>query len=89
MEGIFEPVLNAIKDWFYSVLYRFQAGVCYLIDFIKQIFYKLCGLDTVVVDGKKVDLVSSLVQSNTIHRVFLTVMLIGVILLTKSLKSSR
>lgn len=82
MEGIFEPVLNAIKDWFYSVLYRFQAGVCYLIDFIKQIFYKLCGLDTVVVDGKKVDLVSSLVQSNTIHRVFLTVMLIGVILLT-------
>lgn len=33
-------------------------------------------------DGENVDLVSSLVQSNTIHRVFLTIMLIGVILLT-------
>lgn len=35
-----------------------------------------------IVDGEKIDLVSSLVQSNTIHRVFLTIMLIGVILLT-------
>ncbi len=35
-----------------------------------------------LVNGEKVDLVSSLVQSNTIHRVFLTIMLIGVILLT-------
>ena len=33
-------------------------------------------------DGENVDLVSILVQSNTIHRVFLTIMLIGVILLT-------
>lgn len=35
-----------------------------------------------IVDGEKIDLVSSLVQSNTIHRVFLTIMLIGMILLT-------
>ena len=53
-----------------------------MIDFIKRIFFKLCGLDTVLIDGKESDLVSSLIQSNTIHRVFLTIMLIGVILLT-------
>lgn len=82
MDWIFEPVVNAIKEWFYGVMYKAQASICYIIDFIRQIFYKLCGLDTVVVDGENVDLVSSLVQSNTVHRVFLTIMLIGVILLT-------
>ena len=75
-------MLDALIDWFFGLLYKAQAGICYLIDFIKRIFYKLCGLDTVVANGKDVDLVSYLVQSNTIHRVFLTIFLIGVILLT-------
>ncbi len=52
-----------------------------MIDFFKDVFFKLCGLDTVKVNGEDKDLVASLVQSNTIHRVFLTVFLIGVILL--------
>ncbi len=75
-------ILDALIDWFYGLLYRSQAALCSLIDFIKRIFYKLCGLDTVLINGKESDLVSSLIQSNTIHRVFLTIMLIGVILLT-------
>lgn len=75
-------ILDALIDWFYGLLYRAQAAICSLIDFIKRIFFKLCGLDTVLIDGKESDLVSSLIQSNTIHRVFLTIMLIGVILLT-------
>ena len=75
-------ILDALMEWFYGLLYRAQAGLCSLIDFIKRIFFKLCGLDTVLIDGKESDLVSSLIQSNTIHRVFLTIMLIGVILLT-------
>lgn len=75
-------ILDALIDWFYGLLYRVQAAICSLIDFIKRIFYKLCGLDTVLIDGKESDLVSSLIRSNTIHRVFLTIMLIGVILLT-------
>ena len=75
-------ILDALIDWFYGLLYRSQAALCSLIDFIKRIFYKLCGLDTVLIDGKESDLVSSLIQSSTIHRVFLTIMLIGVILLT-------
>lgn len=75
-------ILDSLIDWFYGMLYRSQAALCLLIDFIKRIFYKLCGLDTVLIDGKESDLVSSLIQSSTIHRVFLTIMLIGVILLT-------
>ena len=75
-------MLDGLKEWFYGLLYTLQAGVCFLIDFIKRIFFKLCGLDTVTIDGEQKDLVTSLVQSNTIHRVFLTIFLIGVILLT-------
>lgn len=67
--------------WFYELLYGLQAGLCSLIDFIKRIFFKLCGLDTVVIDGESQDLVSSLIGSDTIRRVFLTIFLIGVILL--------
>ena len=75
-------ILDALKEWFYGILYKLQSGICYLIDFIKTIFYKLCGLDTVKSNGKDVDLVSDLIMSDTIKRVFLTVFLIGVILLT-------
>ncbi len=78
-------MLDALKDWFldwfYGLLYQLQAGVCNLIDFIKKIFFKLCGLDTVTIDGESNDLVSSLISSDTIHRIFLTIFLIGVILL--------
>lgn len=75
-------VLQALQDWFFSLLYKLQAGLCYLIDFIKDVFYKLCGLDTVQYGGNDVDLVSNLILSDTIKRVFLAIFLIGVILLT-------
>lgn len=75
-------MLDGLKEWIYGLFYTLQAGICYLIDFIKRIFFKLCGLDTVTINGEQKDLVTSLVQSNTIHRVFLTIFLIGVILLT-------
>lgn len=75
-------MLDGLKDWFFGLLYQLQAGICFLIDFIKRIFFKLCGLDTVTINGEQKDLVTGLVQSDTIHRVFLTIFLIGVILLT-------
>ncbi len=75
-------MLDGLKEWFYGLLYTLQSGVCFLIDFIKRIFFKLCGLDTVTINGEQKDLVTSLVQSDTIRRVFLTIFLIGVILLT-------
>ena len=78
-------MLDALIDWFlgwfYGLLYQLQAGICNLIDFIKKIFFKLCGLDTVAIDGESTDLVSSLISSEIIFRVFLTIFLIGVILL--------
>lgn len=75
-------ILEALQDWFFSLLYKMQSSLCVLIDFVKEVFYKLCGLDTVVADGENVDLVTHPVLSDTIKRAFLAVFLIGVILLT-------
>lgn len=63
-------ILEALQDWFFSLLYKMQSSLCVLIDFVKEVFYKLCGLDTVVADGENVDLVTHPVLSGTIKRAF-------------------
>lgn len=74
-------LMDAIADFFYGLLYKLFAGICVIIDFIKTIFYKLCGIETVTIDGEETDLLSNLMNSNDIRKVFLIISLIGVILL--------
>ena len=57
--------------WFYELLYGLQAGLCSLLDVIQRIFFKLCGLGTVGIDGESQELVSSLSGLDTIRRGFL------------------
>lgn len=74
-------LVNALKDMFFTFLYLCFKCICQLIDFIKDIFYMLCGIDPVVVDGEETDLLSTLIQSDTIKTAFLVIFVIGVILL--------
>lgn len=78
---ILEDLFAAIVDFFYTVLYHIFSGICWLIDFIKTIFYKLCGIETLEIDGENTDLLSSLIRSDSIKRVFLIIFIIGFILL--------
>lgn len=78
---ILEDLFAAIVDFFYTILYHIFSGICWLIDFIKTIFYKLCGIESLEIDGENTDLLSSLIRSESIRRVFLTVFIIGFILL--------
>jgi hypothetical protein len=78
---ILGDLIEAIKDMFFTFLYTCFMLICQLIDFIKDIFYMLCGIDTVEVNGEQGDLLSSLVQSDTVKRSFLIIFVIGVILL--------
>lgn len=78
---ILSELIDALVDLFYSILYKAFASICVLIDFIKEIFYKLCGIETVNIGGERTDLLSNLMTSEMIKRVFLSVLLIGVILL--------
>jgi hypothetical protein len=68
---ILGELIEALKDMFFSFLYMCFMFICKLIDFIKDIFYMLCGIDTVEVNGEQSDLLSSLIQSDTIKRTFL------------------
>ena len=74
-------LIEALKDMFFTFLYRTFSLVCMLIDFLKDIFYMLCGIDPVLIDGKEGDLLSSLVESDAIRRSFLLVFIVGSILI--------
>lgn len=72
---------DILFGWFFDLLYIFQKSICSVIDFIVDMFYKLSGLETVVVDGKETDLLSHFLLSNGVKTAFLGVMLVGIILL--------
>lgn len=67
--------------WFYDLMYILQKSICYLLDFIRDVFCKLAGIETVVVDGEQSDLLSHFILSPQIRNAFLGVFLVGVILL--------
>ena len=78
---ILEELLQGLLELICSLFYGMFSGICLLIDFIKTIFYKLCGIETVEIEGEQGDLLSNLLESDIIKRVFLTIFIIGFILL--------
>lgn len=78
---ILEDLLQGLLELICSLFYGMFSGICLLIDFIKTIFYKLCGIETVEIESEQGDLLSNLLESDIIKRVFLTIFIIGFILL--------
>ena len=68
-------------DWFYRLLYSLQKNVCYIVDFIREVFLKLSGIEKINIDGKQSDLLSFFISSTKIKNAFWCVLLIGTILL--------
>jgi len=73
--------MNKFLEWFYSLLYGLQKSICYIIDFIREIFLKLVGIETVVVDGTNQDLLTHFLTSSSVKNAFWGVFLISIILL--------
>ena len=73
--------MDWLTNWIFDLLYGIQKSICYIIDFIKDIFYTLAGIETVNVDGNETDLLSNFLLSNTVKKSFLIVMLVAVALL--------
>lgn len=67
--------------WFYELLYVLQKSICYIIDFIREIFLKLVGIETVKIDGEQSDLLTYFLTTEGVRNAFLGVFLVGVILL--------
>lgn len=73
--------MDWMTNWIFDLLYGFQKTICYIIDFIKDIFYMLAGIEPVVIDGQESDILSHFLLDDTVRTIFWAVVLIGVVLL--------
>lgn len=76
-----EWFFDTLFGWIYDIFYTLQKSICYLLDFIRDIFCKLAGIETVKIDGSKEEILSHFILSPEIRNAFLGVLLVGVILL--------
>ena len=73
--------MDWLTDWIFDLLYGIQKSICYIIDFIKDIFYTLAGIELVNIDGNETDLLTNFLLSNVVKTAFLSVFLVAIILL--------
>ena len=76
-----EWLTDVFFGWIYDIFYTLQKSICYLLDFIRDIFCKLAGIETVKIDGSEEEILSHFILSPEIRNAFLGVLLVGVILL--------
>lgn len=73
--------MDWMTNWIFDLLYGLQKTICYIIDFIREIFYTLAGIKPVTIDGKEEDLLSHFILSDTVRTTFFYIFLIATILL--------
>src|SRR5574344_2000284 len=73
--------MDWLTDWIFELLYGLQKTICYIIDFIREIFYTLAGIQTVNIDGEQTDLLSHFILSDSVKTAFFYIFLIAIILL--------
>ena len=73
--------MDWLTNWIFDLFYGIQKSICYIIDFIKDIFYMLAGIEPVKVDGQESDLLSHFLLSDAVKKAFWLVVLIAVVLL--------
>ena len=73
--------MDWLTDWIFDLLYGVQKSICYIIDFIKEIFYILAGVEPVNINGQETDLLSNFLLSDAVKKAFWSVFLIAVALL--------
>lgn len=73
--------MDWLTDWIFDLLYGIQKSICYIIDFIKEIFYMLAGIEPVRINGQETDLLSNFLLSDAVKKAFWSVFLIAVALL--------
>lgn len=76
-----EWFFDTLFGWIYDIFYTLQKSICYLLDFIRDIFCKLAGIETVKIDGGEEEILTHFITSPAIRNAFLGVLLVGVILL--------
>lgn len=78
---LLNDLIEGLKDMFFTFLHTCFRCICELIDFIREIFYMLCGIEPVEINSSKGDMLTNLLGSDSVKKAFLTISIIGVILL--------
>jgi len=73
--------MDWLTNWIFELLYGLQKTICYIIDFIREIFYTLSGIQPININGEQTDLVSHFILSDTVKTTFFYIFLIAIILL--------
>lgn len=73
--------MDWLTDWVFDLLYAIQKSISFIIDFIKNIFYILAGIEPINVDGKETDLLSNFLLSDVVKKSFFYIFLIAVVML--------
>ena len=73
--------MDWLTNWIFELLYSLQKTICYIIDFIREIFYTLAGIKPVNIDGEESDLLSHFILSDSVKTTFFYIFLIATILL--------
>ena len=69
--------MDWLTNWVFELLYGLQKTICYIIDFVQEIFYTLAGIDKVNIDGEETDLLSHFIMSDTVKTSFFYIFLIA------------
>ena len=56
--------MNWLTDWIFELLYAVQKSIAFIIDFIKDVFYILAGIEPINVNGKETDILSNFLLSD-------------------------
>ena len=73
--------MDWLTNWIFELLYSLQKTICYIIDFIREIFFQLAGIKPVNIDGEQTDILTHFILSDNVKRTFFSIFLIAVILL--------
>lgn len=73
--------MDWLTNWIFDLLYGIQKTICYIIDFIREIFYTLSGIQPISIDGENTDLLTHFILSDTVKTTFFYIFLIATILL--------
>ena len=73
--------MNWLTDWIFDLFYVLQKSICYVIDFIKEIFYTLAGIKPVNVNGEEKDILNNFLLNDKVKTIFWAILLVGIILL--------
>ena len=94
LNGVVSEIVQAIKDFFFGILYWILKALCYVVDLCQILVKKLAGIDVdglmfgnEIVNGSESsstvtgDIVEILLRSDIVRNLFISLLVLGIILL--------